>query len=84
MKKRSPINWVDNIAKANLKIFHGKFDTCVPFSHSVELYEEISKKYPDARVVLDIFDGAHEIDMEAAMYWIISQYKKRKLTDVTG
>jgi hypothetical protein len=41
-------------------------------------------KYPDARVFLDIFDGGHEIDMEMAMYWIMSQYRDVKKVAVTG
>lgn len=84
MKKRSPISFIDTIAKANLKIFHGKFDPVVPVSQSMELYGEIMEKYPDARVFLDVFDGGHEIDMEAAMYWLLSQYKGVKKTQVTG
>ena len=84
MKKRSPISYTKNIAKANLKIFHGKFDTVVPVSHSIELYEEIMSTYPNARVFLDIFDGGHEIDMETAFYWILSQYKGARKVDVTG
>lgn len=84
MKKRSPLNYVDNIAKANLKIFHGKFDSIVPVSQSMELYDCIMSKYPDSRVFLDIFDGGHEIDMEMAMYWIMSQYRGSNNIKVTG
>lgn len=84
MKNRSPISYIDNIAKANLKIFHGKFDPVVPVSQSMELYERIMSKYPSARVFLDIFDGGHEIDMEAAMYWIMSQYQGVNNTTVSG
>lgn len=84
MKKRSPISYIDTIAKANLKIFHGKFDSVVPVSQSLQLYGEIMEKHPDARVFLDVFDGGHEIDMEAAMYWILSQYKGTTKTQVTG
>ena len=84
MRKRSPLYYVENIAKSNLKIFHGKFDPVVPVSHSLELYEEIMSKYPNARVFLDIFDGGHEIDMETAFYWLISQYKGVKKVNVTG
>lgn len=84
MKKRSPSNYIENIAKANLKIFHGKFDSVVPVSQSLELYEEIMSKYPNARVFLDVFDGGHEIDMEMAMYWIMSQYRGSNKTTVTG
>ncbi len=84
MKKRSPVAYVENIAKSNLKIFHGKFDPVVPVSHSLELYEEIMLKHPNARIFLDIFDGGHEIDMETAFYWIISQYKGVRNVKVTG
>ena len=84
MRKRSPKSYVDTIAKANLKIFHGKFDKVVPVSQSLELFDELMDKYPESRVFLDVFDGGHEIDMEAAMYWIISQYKETEKTAVTG
>ncbi len=84
MKKRSPISYVDTIAKANLKIFHGKFDSVVPVVQSLELYDLLMEKYPASRTFLDIFDGGHEIDMEAAMYFIMSQYKGTQKTTVTG
>ena len=84
MKKRSPISYIDTISKANLKIFHGKFDSVVSVSQSIEIYNEIIRKYPDSRTFLDIFDGGHEIDMEMAMYWILSQYEDIKKKTVTG
>ena len=84
MKKRSPLSYVEKIAKSNLKIFHGKFDPVVPVSHSLELYNEVMLKYPNARIFLDVFDGGHEIDMETAFYWIISQYKGVRKVKVTG
>jgi len=84
MAKRSPINYIDTIAKANIKIFHGKYDPSVPVSHSIEIFTKINKKYPNSKVYLDIFDGGHEMDMEQAMYWIMSQYKKHTITKVTS
>lgn len=84
MRRRSPMSYVDEIAKANLKIFHGKHDSVVPVTHSIELYLEIMKKSPDAKVYLDIFDGGHEIDMRTAMYWILSQYKGKNNIEITG
>ena len=84
MLKRSPIAYLDNVAKANLKIFHGKYDRSVPVTHSVTMFNCLMEKYPCSRVFLDIFDGGHEIDMEAAMYWFLSQYQKKELTKVTG
>lgn len=84
MRKRSPMSYLDTIAKANLKIFHGKHDPVVPYTHSVNLYNAIIEKYPDASVYLDIFDGGHQIDMQTAVYWFMSQYKGVKATMVTG
>lgn len=83
MLRRSPISYLDNIAKANLKIFHGKYDPVVPVSHSIKLYNALMENYPDASVYLDIFDGGHEIDMQTAVYWIISQYKKKEKIQIT-
>lgn len=84
MLRRSPISYVDTIARANLKIFHGKYDSCVPVTQSMRLYETVFKKHPRSRVFLDIFDGGHEIDMKVAMYWLLSQYKGSDKTNVTG
>ena len=83
MRARSPISYVDNISRANLKIFHGKYDSVVPVTHSMELYAQIFEKYPNSRVFLDIFDGGHEIDMTAAMYWIMSQYEGIEKSEIT-
>jgi predicted esterase len=84
MKKRSPITHLDTIAKANLKIFHGKRDPVVPVSHSLTLFNEILDKHPNARVYLDVFDGGHQMDMEVAEHWILSQYDGAKNVQVTG
>lgn len=81
---RSPISYVDTIAKANLKIFHGKFDSVVPVRQSMELYNRILENHPDSRVFLDIFDGGHQIDMKQASYWILSQYQKAEMDKITG
>lgn len=84
MLKRSPISFLDVISKSNLKIFHGKHDPVVPVSHSIRLYNALIEKYPSASVYLDIFDGGHEMDMQTAEYWIMSQYKNIEKIQVTG
>ena len=84
MAARSPMNYIDTIAKANLKIFHGKFDQVVPVAHSLNLYDALMEKHPQSRVFLDIFDGGHEIDWEQAMGWILSQYQENEKVKVTG
>ena len=84
MLRRSPVSYVDKIATANLKIFHGKYDSCVPVTQSIALYDMVFKKDPRARVFLDIFDGGHEIDMKSAMYWLLSQYNGEEKIAITG
>lgn len=84
MRKRSPITYLDTIAKANVKIFHGKYDAVVPVSHSLTLFNEIMEKYPKASVYLDIFDAGHHMDMQLAEYWILSQYDGGEKVQVTG
>ena len=49
MRKRSPITYIDTIAKANLKIFHGKFDPIVPVTHSITLFNAIMEKIPHSK-----------------------------------
>ena len=84
MSLRSPISYIENISRANLKIFHGKYDNVVPVSHSLTLFAEIMKHNPTSRTFLDIFDGGHEIDLNTAMYWFLSQYEEKSITEVTG
>lgn len=84
MADRSPIHYLDTIAASNLKIFHGKFDPVVPVTHSITFFNAIMDKYPKATVYLDIFDGGHEMDLQTAMYWIMSQYRKERKITVTG
>lgn len=84
MYKRSPVAYVDTIAKANLKIFHGKYDPVVPVAHSLRLYGMLMEKHPRCSVYLDVFDGGHQTDMDLALHWIMSQYEKKELRKVTG
>jgi dipeptidyl aminopeptidase/acylaminoacyl peptidase len=74
MIKRSPISYVNEIARANVKIFHGKYDQAVPVSQSLTFFNTMMEKRPHARVFLDVFDGGHETDEHEALYWLISQY----------
>ena len=84
MAKRSPVSYIDSIAKANLKIFHGKYDNSVPVTHSIDIFRMITEKYPKSRVFLDVFDGGHQTDMKQVMYWLMSQQKDSGGGTVTG
>ena len=76
MAKRSPMSYIDRIAEANVKIFHGKYDPSVPCTHSVALFQAVSERRPRSRVFLDIFDGGHETDETAALHWFLSQHDR--------
>ena len=84
MLARSPISYIDKIATANLKIFHGKWDKVVPVSQSLGFYREMMDRHPEAKVYLDIFDGGHEIDMETAFHWFKTQSGGVMIDKVTG
>lgn len=81
---RSPIHYFDTIAKANLKIFHGRIDEVVPFRQSLDFFNEMQVRYPKARLYLDIFDGGHQFDLALCKNWLLSQYRRPKLETVTG
>ena len=84
MAVRSPMTYLDTIAKANIKLFHGKYDPVVPVSHSLDFFGRMQLHHPDARCYLDIFDGGHEMDMTAAFHWFLSQYQGGNKQKVTG
>ena len=84
MLRRSPVSFVETIARANLKIFHGKYDRTVSFRHSLDLYEAVLAVKPDASVYLDLYDGKHDMDMNVAEYWILSQYRGTENVEITG
>jgi dipeptidyl aminopeptidase/acylaminoacyl peptidase len=82
---RSPITYVENIAKAEIVLYHGKWDPSVPFTHSVRLFNMINEKYPKSRVFLEVFDGGHEMRMQAVekhIDWVFD--KNQKEETVTG
>ena len=84
MLSRSPITYLDDIARSNIKIFHGKYDPVVPVSHSLSFYAEMMKKHPTSRAFLDIFDGGHECDIESVMHWLLSQLNLQSSVGVSG
>lgn len=80
---RSPISYMETIAKANVKVFAGRYDKVVPYTQTLDFYLAMTKNYPDARIFVDIFDGGHEYKEALADEWILSQMKK-EVEVVTG
>ena len=81
---RSPISYVDEIAKANVKIFTGKWDASVPSHHGLDLYQKIFSSHPEAHVYFDMFDGIHEMLLDEAERFFLAQTQKAVHTTVTG
>lgn len=81
---RSPIKYIDTIAQANVKIFHGKIDEIVPFAQSLDFFCEMQKRHPKARLYLDIFNGGHQFDLGLCQHWILSQYRPPQNSNITG
>lgn len=84
MDNRSPLKYLDDIARANIKIFHGKRDPVVPVTQSITFYNRMLREHPEARVYLDIFDGGHQFEEDLCKKWILSQYQPKTLSAVTG
>ncbi|MBN2851427.1 MAG: DUF2920 family protein [Clostridia bacterium] len=74
--RRSPVYYIDTIAKSNLLMLHGKFDQSVPCEHSMDLFREIHKRYPDSKVFISITDMAHEWIIEDVICELIRLVKK--------
>ena len=82
---RSPIYHAREIAEARLKIFSGKWDSCVPPHHGLDMYNAIFKIKADAEVYFEMFDGRHEMPIEYAERWLLSQMNGRAADEtVTG
>jgi dipeptidyl aminopeptidase/acylaminoacyl peptidase len=81
---RSPINYASEIAKSNTAIFCGKSDPSIPCRHSFDLYEKIFRGFPDAKVYFNMFDGVHEMRLDLAESWFLSQMKKETAAEVSG
>lgn len=68
-RERSPYFYAEQIAQSTLSIHHGKWDRAVPFTHSLNLYQQILYHRPDANVFCEIFNGGHDAHATRAMSW---------------
>ena len=83
---RSPISYTDKIAEAHVKIFTGKWDAVVPAHHGLDVYTKIFKDHPEAKVYFEMFNGGHEMPLDAAFDWVetyVNNIKKARYF-VTG
>jgi pimeloyl-ACP methyl ester carboxylesterase len=68
-RRRSPLSYIDDLAKANVFIYHGRWDGVtgsVPFTHSLQLYTALMAAHPESKAFLHLFDGGHELRYDVA------------------
>ena len=84
-RDRSPITYLDELAKANVKIFSGKWDTVVPFAEGLTLYEKLVAAHPEAHAYFEVFDGRHEMRVaDAERFFKDEMTAAADLVSVTG
>lgn len=74
-RERSPITYAESIAKVNTSVHHGRFDSCVSYSHTMELIGAVEACKPD-RFFFEVFEGGHELIYPLAFEWL-----NRQITD---
>jgi len=83
-EQRSPISQINDIAKANVFIYHGRWDPSVPYRHSLDLYTTLIERHPEAKVFLSIFDGGHELLYDAAFRSLEQIVNGPRSSGITG
>lgn len=83
-RRRSPMEYIDALAQANLKIFSGKWDGVVPCHQGLDLYQKIFSEHPEAHVYFEMFDGGHEMRLDDAERFFLAQLHRQKGKSVTG
>lgn len=87
-RERSPYFYAEQIAQSTLSIHHGKWDKAVPFTHSLNLYQQILYHRPNANVFCEIFDGAHDAHAPRAVAWfeefLEGEHATENLRKLTG
>jgi len=67
-RERSPIFHVEQLAKANLYLHHGRFDPIVDYRQSWRLANRLEEAGAE-RFFFEIFNGGHDIHYERAFRW---------------
>ena len=71
-RNRSPMTYVDRIAKANVSVHHGRFDGRVSYLHTWRLMCEL-ETIGAPRAFFEIFDGRHQAHNDRAFAWFETQ-----------
>ncbi len=74
---RSPITFIQNASNTWLDLQAGRRDRSVPYHHTVDAFERVSK-VPGCRARLTVFEGGHEIHYDDAFAWLARHVKPAK------
>lgn len=83
-ERRSPTSRVDDIARANVFVYHGRWDASVPCRHSLDLYTTLVERHPEANVYLSIFDGSHELLYDVAFRSFEQTVESKRSSGISG
>lgn len=79
---RSPVTYLDELARATVKIWTGKWDPSVPCHHGLDLYNRLFAAHPEAHVFFEMFDGGHELLFDEAERWLLAHMAGDEAKDV--
>jgi len=82
-KTRSPISYLNKLLKAKLSIHHGRADSSVPYSHTLELAMQLETMGHE-QLFFEIFDGGHEMRSDVAFHWFDTLHHAAKQQELTG
>ncbi len=81
---KSPVNYAADIARANIFVHHGRFDSSVPYSHTMELIAKVEACSPES-FFFEIFTGKHELRLAPAIAWLETQIAGKETgAQITG
>lgn len=66
--ERSPVNYLEQLARTTLSVHHGRFDKSVPYRMTLDFCNRLDALAP-ANFFFDIFDGGHEAYPAATLDW---------------
>jgi len=83
-KYRSPLTYAAEISRSNTQIWSGLYDPAVKNHHGYDMFAAIFSKYPGSRVFFNMFDGGHDLLLDKAEEWFMSQLKKHNTEDTSS
>ncbi len=77
-RERSPIFHVEELAKANLYLHHGRLDPLVDYRQSWRLAQKLEEAGAE-RFYFEIFNGGHDIQYDRAFTWFDQVWQEEQV-----